>query len=216
MKQLSRKGMICKKLCMSQVFDDKGKMVPVTVLHAEKNYVLNVFKHKQGSSVQLAAYDQKSHRVSKSLKGVFGKAKVALKKKIKEFRIQVSEEYKVGSEVLASQFAVGEYLDISGISIGKGFAGGMKRHNFRGLEASHGVSISHRSIGSTGQCQDPGKVFKGKKMPGHLGACKVTSQNCEIIDIDNELELIIVKGSVPGPKNNYLFIQDAVKKSLSS
>ena len=153
-------------------------------------------------------------RLSKSIRGIFEKAKVAPKKKIKEFSINKKYTLKVGDVINVNHFKKGQYVDITGTSIGKGYAGVMKRHNFKGLEASHGVSVSHRSAGSTGQCQDPGKLFKGKKMAGRLGGEKVTKQNILIVDIDSELNVLLVKGAVPGNKNGYLYIRDAIKKAL--
>jgi len=212
----SRCGVIAKKIGMTQIFKKNGETIPVTVLHVDENVVLSVKnKEKNGyNSLQLAAFDQKVQRLSKGIKGMFEKAKVLPKKKIKEFIIDEKYALKVGDKVDVNHFKKGQYLDITGTSIGKGFAGTMKRHNFKGLEASHGVSISHRSAGSTGQCQDPGRVFKGKKMAGQLGNKKVTKQNILVIDIDSELNILLVKGAVPGSKNGYLYIRDAIKKAL--
>jgi len=215
MKQ-SRCGVIAKKIGMTQIFKENGEAVPVTVLHVDENVVLSVRnKEKDGyNSLQLAAFDQKVQRLTKSIKGIFEKAKVLPKKKIKEFVIDEKYALKVGDKIDVNHFKKGQYLDITGTSIGKGFAGVMKRHNFKGLEASHGVSVSHRSAGSTGQCQDPGRVFKGKKMAGQLGNKKVTKQNILVVDIDSKLNILLVKGAVPGSKNGYLYIRDAIKKAL--
>ena len=212
----SRCGVIAKKIGMTQIFKENGEAVPVTVLHVDENVVLSVRnQEKDGyNSLQLAAFDQKVQRLSKSIKGIFEKAKVLPKKKIKEFVIDKKYALKVGDKIDVNHFKKGQYLDITGTSIGKGFAGVMKRHNFKGLEASHGVSVSHRSAGSTGQCQDPGKVFKGKKMAGQLGNKKVTKQNILVVDIDSKLNILLVKGAVPGSKNGYLYIRDAIKKAL--
>ncbi|WP_236869688.1 50S ribosomal protein L3 [Candidatus Bandiella numerosa] len=212
----SRCGVIAKKIGMTQIFKDNGEVVPVTVLHVDENVVLSVKNEEKNGydSLQIAAFDQKMQRLSKSIRGIFEKAKVAPKKKIKEFSINKKYALKVGDIINVNHFKKGQYVDITGTSIGKGYAGVMKRHNFRGLEASHGVSISHRSAGSTGQCQDPGKVFKGKKMAGRLGGEKVTKQNILIVDIDSELNVLLVKGAVPGNKNGYLYIRDAIKKAL--
>jgi large subunit ribosomal protein L3 len=212
----SRCGVIAKKIGMTQIFKENGEAIPVTVLHVDENVVLSVKnKEKNGyNSLQLAAFDQKVQRLSKGIKGMFEKAKVLPKKKIKEFIIDKKYALKVGDKIDVNHFKKGQYLDITGTSIGKGFAGVMKRHNFKGLEASHGVSISHRSAGSTGQCQDPGRVFKGKKMAGQLGNKKVTKQNILVVDIDSELNILLVKGAVPGSKNGYLYIRDAIKKAL--
>jgi len=212
----SRCGVIAKKIGMTQIFEENGEAIPVTVLHVDENVVLSVRnQEKDGyNSLQLAAFDQKVQRLSKSIKGIFEKAKVLPKKKIKEFVIDKKYALKVGDKIDVNHFKKGQYLDITGTSIGKGFAGVMKRHNFKGLEASHGVSVSHRSAGSTGQCQDPGRVFKGKKMAGQLGNKKVTKQNILVVDIDSELNILLVKGAVPGSKNGYLYIRDAIKKAL--
>ena len=212
----SRCGVIAKKIGMTQIFKENGEVVPVTVLHVDENVVLSVRnQEKDGyNGLQLAAFDQKVQRLSKSIKGMFEKAKVLPKKKIKEFVIDKKYALKVGDKIDVIHFKKGQYLDITGTSIGKGFAGVMKRHNFKGLEASHGVSVSHRSAGSTGQCQDPGRVFKGKKMAGQLGNKKVTKQNILVVDIDSKLNILLVKGAVPGSKNGYLYIRDAIKKAL--
>ena len=212
----SRCGVIAKKIGMTQIFKDNGEVIPVTVLHVDENVVLSVKNEEKNGydSLQIAAFDQKMQRLSKSIRGIFEKAKVAPKKKIKEFSINKKYALKVGDVINVNHFKKGQYVDITGTSIGKGYAGVMKRHNFKGLEASHGVSISHRSAGSTGQCQDPGKVFKGKKMAGRLGGEKVTKQNILIVDIASELNVLLVKGAVPGNKNGYLYIRDAIKKAL--
>ena len=212
----SRCGVIAKKIGMPKIFKDNGEVIPVTVLHVDENVVLSVKNEEKNGydSLQIAAFDQKMQRLSKSIRGIFEKAKVAPKKKIKEFSINKKYALKVGDVINVNHFKKGQYVDITGTSIGKGYAGVMKRHNFKGLEASHGVSISHRSAGSTGQCQDPGKVFKGKKMAGRLGGEKVTKQNILIVDIDSELNVLLVKGAVPGNKNGYLYIRDAIKKAL--
>ena len=212
----SRCGVKAKKIGMTQIFKDNGEVIPVTVLHVDENVVLSVKNEEKNGydSLQIAAFDQKMQRLSKSIRGIFEKAKVAPKKKIKEFSINKKYALKVGDVINVNHFKKGQYVDITGTSIGKGYAGVMKRHNFKGLEASHGVSISHRSAGSTGQCQDPGKVFKGKKMAGRLGGEKVTKQNILIVDIDSELNVLLVKGAVPGNKNGYLYIRDAIKKAL--
>jgi large subunit ribosomal protein L3 len=168
------------------------------------------------NAVVIGAVLKKPYKVSKSMKKVFANAKVEPKTKLKEFRVSEHHMLDVGLELKPSHFEIGQFVDVSGTSIGKGFAGVMKRHNFRGLEASHGVSISHRSHGSTGQCQDPGKVFKGKKMAGHLGDVRVTVQNLKVVDLDIEKGLLIVSGNVPGSKGSYIYVKDAVKKSASN
>jgi large subunit ribosomal protein L3 len=213
----SRCGLIAKKVGMTQIFQENGTVIPVTMIQVEENVVLSI-KNKSVdtgySKLQLAAFDQKPQRLNKSIKGIFEKAKVMTKKVIKEFLVSTKYTLKVGEKIGINNFKKGQYLDITGTSIGKGFAGIMKRHNFKGLEASHGVSKSHRSAGSTGQCQDPGKVFKGKKMAGQLGNAQTTKQNILIVDIDDNLNILLVKGAVPGSKNGYLYIRDAIKKAL--
>lgn len=213
----SRCGVIAKKIGMTQIFKENGEVIPVTMIHVEENVVLSIKNQSTDgnySKVQLAAFDQKPQRVNKSIKGLFEKVEVTTKKVIKEFLVSTKYILKSGDKVSINNFKKGQYLDITGTSIGKGFAGVMKRHNFKGLEASHGVSKSHRSGGSTGQCQDPGKVFKGKKMAGQLGNKKTTKQNILVVDIDDNLNILLVKGAVPGSKNGYLYIRDAIKKAL--
>lgn len=212
----NRCGVIAKKIGMTQIFKQNGEVIPVTVLHVDENLVLSVKNQEKSdyNSLQLAAFDQKAQRLSKSIKGIFEKAKILPKKKIKEFTVNKKYTLKVGDKIGVNHFKKGQYIDVTGTSIGKGYAGVMKRHNFKGLEATHGVSISHRSAGSTGQCQDPGRVFKGKKMAGQMGNRRVTKQNIFVVDIDNELNILLVKGAVPGSKNGYLYIRDAIKKAL--
>ena len=165
------------------------------------------------TAVQLGAGTAKVKRTSKAMRGVYAKAKIEPKKKVVEFRVDEANLPEIGAELVASHFVVGQKVDVCGTSIGKGFAGAMKRHNFGGMRATHGVSVSHRAHGSTGQCQDPGKVFKGKKMAGHLGSERVTTQNLEVAAIDEHENLILVKGSVPGPKSGWVMITDAIKRS---
>jgi large subunit ribosomal protein L3 len=211
-----RTGVIAQKMGMTRIFDDFGQHIPVTVLQLDGcQVVAQKTKDKDGySAVQLGLGKAKVKRVSKAMRGHFAKAKVEPKKKLAEFRVSDDALVPVGAEIRASHFVPGQYVDACGTSIGKGFAGAMKRHNFAGLEATHGVSISHRSHGSTGQCQDPGKVFKGKKMAGHMGAERKTTQNLEVIKIDEERNLVMVKGAVPGSKNGYVRITDAIKRAL--
>ena len=211
-----RTGVIAKKLGMTRLFLEDGRQVPVTVLQLDN---LQVVAQRTAETdgyvaVQLGAGEAKAKRVSAPLRGHFAKANVAPKKKIVEFRVTEDNLIPVGEEIIAAHYFAGQFVDIAGTSIGKGFAGAMKRHNFGGLRASHGVSISHRSHGSTGQCQDPGKVFKGKKMAGHMGAVRVTTQNLQVVKTDNDRGLIMVKGSVPGSKGGWVTIKDAVKKAL--
>ncbi len=211
-----RTGVIAKKLGMTRLFLEDGRQVPVTVLHLDNLQVVAQRTADQDGyvAVQLGAGDAKAKRVSAPMRGHFAKAGVAPKRKIAEFRVSEDNLVAVGEEIVADHYFAGQFVDVAGTSIGKGFAGAMKRHNFGGLRASHGVSISHRSHGSTGQCQDPGKVFKGKKMAGHLGAVRVTTQNLQVVKTDSERGLIMVKGSVPGSKGGWVTIKDAVKKEL--
>ena len=209
-----RTGLIAKKLGMSRIFETDGTHVPVTVLSVDGLQVVNVKTvEKDGySAVQLGTGAVKAKNVTKPLKGYFAKANVEPKKKFGEFRVSEDCLLSVGSELSVEHFVVGQYVDVCATSIGKGFAGAMKRHNFAGLEATHGVSISHRSHGSTGQRQDPGKVFKGKKMAGHMGNERVTVQNLKVVAVDSNRGLIMVKGGVPGSENAWVRITDAVKK----
>lgn len=211
-----RTGLIAKKKGMTRVFNDAGHHVPVTVLQLESLQVIaQRTAEKDGySALQLGAGERKAKNVSKAMRGHFAKAEVAPKFKVAEFRVSEDNLVEVGAELTADHFVAGQYVDVVGSSKGKGFAGAMKRHNFGGLRASHGVSISHRSHGSTGQCQDPGRVFKGKKMAGHLGDARTTVQNLEIVEARPEEGLILVKGGLPGSKEGWVLISDAVKKSL--
>ncbi|MCL7464604.1 MULTISPECIES: 50S ribosomal protein L3 [Paracoccaceae] len=211
-----RSGVIAKKLGMTRLFLEDGKQVPVTVLQLDNlQVVAQRTADKDGyTAVQLGAGNAKAKRTTAALRGHFAKANVAPKRKVAEFRVSPENLIEVGAEISAEHYNAGQFVDIAGTSIGKGFAGVMKRHNFGGLRASHGVSISHRSHGSTGQCQDPGKVFKGKKMAGHLGAVRVTTQNIQVVKTDADRGLILVKGSVPGAKGGWVTIKDAVKKPL--
>lgn len=213
-----KNGLIAKKVGMTRVFDDAGKHVPVTVLHVEDAQVTQVkTADKDGySAVQIAAFAQKASRVTKPMQGHFAKAKVEPKARLAEFRIENAESFEVGQAMKVDVFSEGQFVDVAGISIGKGFAGGMKRHGFGGLRASHGVSVSHRAHGSTGQCQDPGRVFKGKKMAGHMGAKRRTQQSLKVIKVDVEKGVLLVKGSVPGSRGAMVWIKDAVKKSAPS
>ncbi|MCC0062516.1 MAG: 50S ribosomal protein L3 [Defluviimonas sp.] len=209
-----RSGVIAKKLGMTRLFLEDGRQVPVTVLQLDNlQVVAQRTAEKDGyTAVQLGAGAAKAKRTTAAMRGHFAKANVAPKRKIAEFRVSPENMIGVGEELTADHYFEGQFVDIAGTSIGKGFAGAMKRHNFGGLRASHGVSISHRSHGSTGQCQDPGKVFKGKKMAGHLGAVRVTTQNLQVVRTDSDRGLIMVKGSVPGSKGGWVTIKDAVKK----
>jgi len=209
-----RSGVIAKKVGMTRIFQEDGKQIPVTVLQLDNlQVVAQRTVEKDGySAVQLGAGAAKAKRTSKAMRGHFAAAKVEPKRTIAEFRVAPENLIEVGEEIIADHYFEGQFVDVSGVSIGKGFAGAMKRHNFGGLRASHGVSISHRSHGSTGQCQDPGRVFKGKKMAGHMGAARVTTQNLQVVKTDTDRGLIMVKGAVPGHKGGWVTIKDAVKK----
>ena len=209
-----RTGVIAKKLGLTRVFDEEGRHVPVTVLKVDGLQVVSVrTMDKNGYvAVQLGSGKAKLNRVSKPVRGHFAKNKIEPKKKVAEFRVAEDALLEVGAELGANHYIEGQYVDVAGTTIGKGFAGAMKRHNFSGMRATHGVSISHRAHGSTGQCQDPGKVFKGKRMAGHMGNVRATAQNLQVMTVDGEAGLLFVKGAVPGPKNGWVFIKDAVKK----
>ena len=209
-----RSGVITRKIGMTRVFDDTGKHVPVTVLKLDNvQVVAQKTSERDGyTALQLGAGPAKVKRVSKAMRGHYSKSAVLPKRKLAEFRVSDDAMVDIGAKFSPSHFVSGQKVDAVGISQGKGFAGAMKRHNFGGLRASHGVSISHRSHGSTGQCQDPGKVFKGKKMAGHMGAVRVTTQNLEVVSIDEENDLILVHGAVPGSKNGWVLLSDAIKK----
>lgn len=203
---------------MSSMFTEQGDRITITFLQLEDLQVVGKKTiEKDGyNAVVLGSTIKKASKVSKSMKKVFANAKVEPRKILKEFRVSEANMLEIGSELKADHFKPGQFIDVSGKSIGKGFAGVMKRHNFRGLEATHGVSISHRSHGSTGQCQDPGKVFKGKKMAGHLGDTKVTIQNLRVIEVDAEKGIVVVNGNVPGSKGKYVLVKDAVKKAINA
>ena len=211
-----RTGVIAQKVGMSRVFTDEGSHVPVTVLKLDQCQVVAVrTAEKDGyTAVQLGIGKAKVKNVGKAMRGHFAKAKVEPKRKLAEFRVSKDALLEVGSEITANHFVAGQYVDVAGITIGKGYQGVMKRWNFRGLEASHGVSISHRSHGSTGQRQDPGRTFPNKKMAGHLGVERVTTQNLKIVATDPDKGLVMVEGAVPGAAGGYVRITDAVKRKL--
>ena len=213
-----RAGLIAKKVGMSRVFAEGGKHIPVTLLHVENcQVVTHKTTEKDGyNALQLGAGKAKVKRTTQPMRGHFAKSKVEPKSKVAEFRISDDAFIDVGAELTVEHFIAGQMVDVTGTSKGKGFAGAMKRHNFGGLRASHGVSISHRSLGSTGQCQDPGRVFKGKKMAGHMGAERKTILNLEVIATDLDESLILVKGAIPGAKNGWILINDAVKKPANT
>ena len=210
-----RTGLIAKKLGATSIYNDEGVETMVSVLSVENcQVVARKTKEKDGySAVQLGVGLRKAKNVSKPMRGHFAKAKVEPKTKLAEFRVEENDLFELGAELVPSHFVIGQYVDVVGITKGKGFAGAMKRWNFRGLEASHGVSVSHRSHGSTGQRQDPGKVFKGKKMAGHLGQERVTVQNLQIVSADDEQGLLFVRGAVPGTEDSFVLVRDAVKRS---
>ena len=211
-----RSGVIAKKVGMTRLFMEDGKQIPVTVLQLDALQVVDQRTEERDgyTAVQLGAGTAKAKRTSQAMRGHFSKASVEPKRKVAEFRVTADNLIAIGEEISAEHYVTGQKVDVAGTSIGKGFAGAMKRHNFGGLRASHGVSISHRSHGSTGQCQDPGKVFKGKKMAGHMGAVRVTTQNLEVVKTDAGRGLIMVKGAVPGSKGGWVPIKDAVKKKI--
>ena len=210
-----RSGLITQKVGMTRIFNDDGSHLPVTVLKVEDlQVVANRTNDTDGYvAVQLGYGKAKVKNVSKPMRGHFAKAKVEPKAKLAEFRVSEDGLIEVGAELAATHFVEGQYVDVIGTSIGKGFAGAMKRHNFGGLRASHGVSVSHRSHGSTGQCQDPGRVFKGKKMAGHLGAARVTVQSLKVVSSDADKGLILIHGAVPGHKGAYVLVKDSVKRA---
>lgn len=211
-----RTGVIARKEGMSRVFSEEGYHIPVTVLKIDNCQVVATRdQDKDGYvAVQLGAGAAKVKRVSKAQRGHFAKSKVEPKQKIAEFRVSGDNVLELGAEIGANHYVVGQFVDVRSTSKGKGFAGAMKRHNFGGLRATHGVKKAHRSLGSTGQCQDPGKVFKGKKMPGQMGNKNVCIQNLQVVGVDLEENLILVKGSVPGATKSWVTIVDSVKKAL--
>jgi large subunit ribosomal protein L3 len=209
-----RTGLLARKLGMTRIFAEDGNHVPVTVLAVDNCQVVAVrtLERDGYSALQLGVGVAKVKNVSKAQRGHFARAKVEPKARLAEFRVTAEAVVEVGAELTAAHFVPGQRVDVVGTSIGKGFAGAMKRHNFGGLRASHGVSVSHRSHGSTGQRQSPGKTFKNKKMAGHLGAERVTVQSLEVISSDAERGLLMIKGAVPGSKGGFVLIKDAVKR----
>jgi len=209
-----RTGLIARKLGMTRLFKDDGTHVPVTVLQLDELQVVEVRTQERDgyTAVQLGTGRAKVKNVTQPNRGHFSRLKVEPKKKLVEFRVAADALLETGAALSASHFVTGQKVDVTGTSKGKGFAGGMKRWNFAGLEASHGVSISHRSLGSTGNRQDPGKTFKNKKMAGHLGDERITTLNLEIAAVDAERNLLMVRGAIPGAKNGFVLVRDAIKK----
>ena len=209
-----RTGLIAKKLGMTRIFKDDGTHVPVTVLHLDEVQVVDVRTQERDgyTAVQLGWGRAKVKNVTEPNKGHYARVKVEPKKRLVEFRVDADAVFESGQTLSAAHFVIGQKIDVCGVTKGKGFAGGMKRWNFRGLEASHGVSVSHRSLGSTGNRQDPGKTFKNKKMAGHLGVDRVTTLNLVVAGIDADRGLIMVRGAVPGSKGEFVMVRDAVKK----
>ncbi|MDR3521553.1 MAG: 50S ribosomal protein L3 [Acidocella sp.] len=210
-----RTGVIAKKLGMTRLFKEDGTHVPVTVLHLDEVRVVatRTVETDGYTAVQLGFGKAKPKNVSKPQKGHFAKAKVEPSKKLVEFRVAPDAVLEPGVQISPSHFTVGQFVDVAGLTKGKGFQGGMKRWNFSGLEASHGVSVSHRSLGSTGNRQDPGKTFKNKKMPGHMGQERVTTLNLTVAAIDEARNLVMVHGAVPGSKGDYVTLRDAIKRA---
>ena len=211
-----RVGLIAEKVGMTQLFDDNGVQVPVTVLKVEPCTVVSLkLKDKDGyDAVQLGTKEDKEKHINKPQLGYFKKLGMKLFRILKEFRVSNPSEYNVGDVLDASHFSEGQFIDVTGYTKGKGFAGGMKRHGFGGLRATHGVSVTHRSHGSTGNRTQPGRVFKGKRMAGHMGDVKCTTLNLKIHSIDKEKGVIFVHGAVPGAKSGTVYVRDAVKKSV--
>ncbi len=211
-----RSGVIAQKVGMTRIYTDAGENIPVTVLRLENcQVVAHRSDDKNGyTAVQLGAGRAKAKSTPRAMRGHFAVAKVEPKRRVAEFRVTPDNLIAVGAELTADHFVAGQFVDVTGTSVGKGFAGAMKRHNFGGMRASHGVSVSHRAHGSTGNSQDPGRVFKGKKMAGHMGDERVTTQNLRVVKTDVDRGLIMVQGAVPGSKGGWILVRDAVKKVL--
>ena len=211
-----RSGVIAQKVGMTRIFTDAGEHIPVTVLKLDNVQVVgHRTNDKNGyTALQLGAGTRKASRLTKADRQNFAVAKVEPKRKLVEFRVSPDNIIEVGAQITADHFVPGQFVDVTGTNQGKGFQGAMKRWNFGGLRATHGVSLSHRSLGSTGQRQDPGKVFKGKKMAGHMGNVRVTTLNLEVVETDKERGLVLVRGAVPGTKGGWVLVRDAVKRSL--
>ena len=209
-----RTGLIARKLGMTRVFTADGEHVPVTVLQVDNCQVVaqRTVETDGYTALQLGVGQVKVKNVTQPMRGHFAKAKVEPKRKLVEFRVEADGLVDVGAEITVDHFAIGQKVDVTGTSIGKGFAGPMKRHNFGGLRATHGVSVSHRSHGSTGGRQDPGKTFKNKKMAGHMGDVRVTTQNLTVVQTDVERGLLLIKGAIPGSEGGFVLVRDAVKR----
>ena len=214
--ETKRTGLLGTKLGMTRIFDETGKHIAVTLIKLDDNQVVAVrTAEKDGYvAVQVGAGKAKVNNVTKPERGHYAKAQVEPKKKLVEFRVSDDAVLEVGTSLSVEHFVAGQYVDVASTTIGKGFAGVMKKYNFRGLRATHGVSVSHRSHGSTGQRQDPGRVFKNKKMAGHMGDVRVTTQNLKVFGVDAQQDLILLVGAVPGAKGSYVEIRDAVKQAL--
>jgi len=210
-----RSGVIAQKVGMTRIFTDAGEHIPVTVLKMEKLQVLaHRTEEKNGyTAIQVGVGTRKPSRLRKSERGTFAVAEVEPKRKLAEFRVSAANLIEQGAEITADHFVPGQFVDVTGTSQGKGFQGAMKRWNFGGLRATHGVSVTHRALGSTGQRQDPGKVFKGKKMAGHMGDERITTQNLVVVKTDVERGLLMIRGAVPGSKGGWVIVRDAVKKA---
>jgi large subunit ribosomal protein L3 len=210
-----RSGLIAQKVGMTRVYTEAGEHVPVTVLRLDNcQVVAQRTEEKDGyTAVQLGVGSRKAKNMSRAERGHFARVEVEPKRKLAEFRVSPDNLIEVGAEITAEHFLPGQYVDVTGTSIGKGFAGSMKRHNFGGGRASHGASVTHRSHGSTGQRQDPGKVFKGKKMAGHMGDERVTTQNLQVVRTDADQGIILIRGAVPGAKGGWIIVRDAAKRA---
>jgi len=211
-----RSGVIAQKVGMTRIFSDTGEHIPVTVLRMENCQVLaQMTDDKNGyTALQLGAGTRKPSRLTKAERQNFAKAEVEPKRKLAEFRVSPDNLIEVGAQIMPDHFVPGQFVDVTGTSQGKGFQGAMKRWNFSGLRATHGVSVSHRSLGSTGQRQDPGKVFKGKKMAGHMGDTRITTQNLVVVKTDVDRGLLMIRGAVPGSKGGWVLVRDAIKRAL--
>ncbi|HUZ74743.1 MAG TPA: 50S ribosomal protein L3 [Stellaceae bacterium] len=209
-----RTGLIARKLGMTRLFTDDGNHVPVTVLKVDNCQVtaIRTLETDGYTAVQLGSGKAKVKNVTQPMRGHFAKAKVEPKQKLVEFRVSPDALVEVGAELSATHFVAGQFVDVTGTSIGRGFSGVIRRHNFGGLRATHGVSVSHRSHGSTGQRQDPGKVFKNKKMAGHYGDARVTTQNLRVVSADDARGLIMIAGAVPGAPGGWVLVKDAAKR----